>query len=125
MLLNRYENLRRYLHISKPGPIPSQQPPEPYKPRTETQQSPQPLEHYSEDSEDEVEAETEVWWWRLEPLLSTFRIACKTYLIPGTEVAIDEIIVRCHGRSADTCKIPNKPIKQGYKIFALAEDGYI
>ncbi len=60
MLLNRYENLRRYLHISKPGPIPSQQPPEPYKPRTETQQSPQPLEHYSEDSEDEVKAEAKI-----------------------------------------------------------------
>ena len=25
----------------------------------------------------------------------------------------------------DTCKILNKPIKQGYKIFALADDGYI
>ncbi len=35
MSLNRYENLRRYLHVSKPGPISSQQPPEPYEPRTE------------------------------------------------------------------------------------------
>jgi hypothetical protein len=58
-------------------------------------------------------------------MLSTFRTACQTYLIPGTEVAIDEIMVRYHGRSSDTCKMPNKPIKQGYKIFALAEDGYV
>jgi hypothetical protein len=121
----------------------------------EAQQSPQPLETYLEDSkdededseddvedskdededskdevedsEDEVEAiaSVEVWWWRLEPLLSTFRIVCKTYLILGIEVAIDEIMVHCHGRSPDTCKMPNKPIKQGYKIFALVEDGYV
>jgi len=61
----------------------------------------------------------------MELLLSSFREACKRYYIPRTEVAINEIIVRCFGRSADTCKMPNKPIKQGYKIFALADNGYI
>jgi hypothetical protein len=61
----------------------------------------------------------------MEPLLSSFREACQRYYIPGTEVAIDEIMVRCLGRSADTCKMPNKPIKQGYKIFALADNRYI
>jgi hypothetical protein len=61
----------------------------------------------------------------LEPILGTFRTACQTYLIPGTEVAIDEIMVRFHRRSSNTCKMPNKPIKQGYKIFALANDSYI
>jgi hypothetical protein len=34
-------------------------------------------------------------------------------------------MVRFFGRSSDTCKMPNKPIKQGYKIFALAENGYV
>jgi len=58
-------------------------------------------------------------------MLSTFRIACQTYLILGTAVAINEIIVRFYGRSSDTCKMPNKPIKQGYKIFALIENGYV
>ena len=61
----------------------------------------------------------------MDPLLSTFHIACKTYLILGIEVAIDEIIVRFHSRLGDTCKMPNKPIKQGYKIFALANNAYI
>jgi hypothetical protein len=42
-----------------------------------------------------------------------------------TAVAIDDIMVRCYGRSKDTCKMPNKPIKQGYKIFTLAENGYV
>jgi hypothetical protein len=34
-------------------------------------------------------------------------------------------MVRFHGRFSDTCKMPNKPIKQGYKIFALADNGYV
>ena len=84
MSLNRYENLRRYLHMSKPA--------------LETSESPQ--------SEDE-----ELWWWRLEPMISTFRGGCQRCLTPGTTVAIDEIIVHFHGRSSDTCKMPNKPIK--------------
>jgi hypothetical protein len=58
-------------------------------------------------------------------MLSTFRTMCQTCLILGIEVAIDEIIVRFFGRSYNTCKMPNKPIKQGYKIFALAESSYV
>jgi hypothetical protein len=104
MSLNRYENLRRYLHISKPA--------------SEASESPQ--SHLEDSSEDK-----ELWWWRLEPMISTFRLGCQRYLVLGTAVAIDEIIVRFHSRSFDTCKMPNKPIKQGYKIFALGEDGYV
>jgi hypothetical protein len=126
MTLNRYENLRRFLHISKlvPEPTMENQLPLPMpKPRTK---APQP-QTYLEDSseEEELGEDGDVWWWRLEPLLSTFYIACQSCLIPGTEVAIDEIMVHFFGRSSDTCKMPNKPIKQGYKIFALAENGYI
>ena len=58
-------------------------------------------------------------------MLSTFHTACQCYLIPGTEVAIDEIMVRFFGQSSDTCKMPNKPIKQGYKIFALVYNSYV
>src|SRR5436305_13225740 len=58
-------------------------------------------------------------------MLSTFHTASQRYYTPRTNVAIDEIIVRFHGRSSDTCKMPSKPIKQGYKIFALADQGYV
>ena len=91
MSLNRYENLRRYLHLSVPE-----------KP-------------HSDDEEN-----AELWWWRLDPIITLFHDGCRRYLIPGTAVAIDEIMVRFYGRSADTFKIPRKLIKQGYKIFALA-----
>jgi hypothetical protein len=40
-------------------------------------------------------------------------------------VAIDEIMVHCLRRLVDICKMLNKPIKQGYKIFALADNGYV
>jgi hypothetical protein len=89
-------------------------------------EAPQPQD-YLEDSleEEELIEDGNVWWWRVEPLLSTFCIACRLHLILGTKVAIDEIMVRFFGCSSDTYKMPNKPIKQGYKIFALVENGYV
>ena len=84
MTLNRYENLRRYLHISES----TQLPPEP------------------RDEEEEEQLPTEIleklWWWKIEPLLGTFRIASRRHYTPGTKVAIDEIMVRFYGRSNDT-----------------------
>ncbi len=85
MLLNRYENLRRYLHIASP------------ESNVEPQES--------------LNNENKHWWAKLEPMISIFRTVCQIYLILGTAVAIDEIMVRFYGRSGDTCKMPNKPIK--------------
>jgi hypothetical protein len=107
MTLARFESLRRYIHVSEP----TQLPPEP---RTEEEEEKLPTETLEK-----------LWWWKLEPLLSTFRAASQRLYTPRTEVAIDEIMVRFYGRSSDTCKMPNKPIKQGYKIFALADRGYV
>ena len=58
-------------------------------------------------------------------MISIFREGCQRCLTLRTAVAINEIMVRFYGRSSDTYKMPNKPIKQGYKIFALADDGYV
>jgi hypothetical protein len=58
-------------------------------------------------------------------MFSTFRNAYQQYLILGTNVAIDEIMVQFFSWLIDTCKMPNKLIKQGYKIFALATNGYV
>jgi hypothetical protein len=35
------------------------------------------------------------------------------------------LMIQCFGRSAHTYKMPNKPITQGYKLFALADHRYI
>ena len=61
----------------------------------------------------------------MEPLVSIFRENCKSYIIPGSNVAVDEIMIRFHGRSKHTTKMPNKPISKGYKIWALCEQGYL
>jgi hypothetical protein len=104
MSLNRYKSLRRYLHVLKLA--------------SEMLNSPQScLDDSLEDKE--------IWWWRLELMISTFRKGCQRYLTLGTAVAINEIIVRFHSRSSNIYKMLNKPIKQGYKIFALANDSYV
>ena len=43
-------------------------------------------------------------------------------MVPSTQVAIDEMVVLFYGRSHH--KMPNKPISQGYKIYALYDHGY-
>lgn len=64
-----------------------------------------------------------VWWRKLEPLL--IRKACKSCWIPGSNVSLDEMMVKSYGRSEHTTTMPNKPISQGYKIWALCERGYL
>ncbi len=105
--INRYETLRRYLHISDP----IQLPPEPRDEEEEKTLTPKIIK--------------KLWWWKLKPLISRFRDTYQTYYISRNDVAIDEIMVRFFGRSLHTYKIPGKPIKQGYKIFALADRGYV
>lgn len=95
MSLHRFEQLKRFIHISNP----------------------------EEDAHREADAKD--WYYKLEPMASIFKDAARRYYKPGSNVSIDEIMVRCYGRSNNTYKMPSKPIKQGYKLFCLAEHGYI
>jgi hypothetical protein len=54
-----------------------------------------------------------------------FRTAYQIYLIPGTEVTIDKIMICFYRKSSDICKILNKSIKQGYKIIVLVDNNYV
>ena len=76
------------------------------------------------DSDDESPEKSNQWWYKLEPIASEFRTLYTQYWIPGINLSIDEMMVQCFGRSQHTFKAPNKPIKEGYKIFALCEAGY-
>ena len=91
----RFEQIKGFLHIARP------------------------------DSAENQQEGSKRWWYKLEPLASSFESAAKQYYQPGSNVSIDGTMIRCFGRSKHTIKMPNKPIKQGYKIFALAEYGYI
>lgn len=50
--------------------------------------------------------------------------ASTIFLIPGTSIAVDECMVRFLGRSLDTTTVPNKPIPTGFKVWAVAQQGY-
>jgi len=88
-----------------------------------------------------------IWWYKLEPLASAIQKSSQKYYSLSSDVSIDELMVRCFGRyvsliftplplyfttllinysrSLHTYKMPKKPIKQGYKIYGLADHGYI
>ena len=62
---------------------------------------------------------------KLEPLSDTLRQAFKKYWKSGTHLAVDETIQRFMGRSAEIVNIPSKPTPEGFKIWVLANEGYI
>ena len=64
------------------------------------------------------------WWEKLEPMSSIAQQRCRECYLPSSNVAIDEMMVKCEGRSAHVLTMKNKPIDQGYKLFALADHGY-
>jgi hypothetical protein len=115
MSLNRFEDLKRYMHIS---PIATQ------RTQNTTQNAAQNAAQNADNSDDESPEKSTNWWYKLEPIASEFRSNYTRYWVPGINLSIDEMMVRCFGRSQHTFKAPNKPIKEGYKIFALCEAGY-
>jgi Transposase IS4 len=106
--LKRFEQIKRYLHISQP--------------LGENISEPIDLESASQVPDEYME---KMWWYKVNPLANIFWSAYRKYYIPGTNLAIDELIIRCFGRSTYTYKMPNNPIHQGYKLFAVAEHSYI
>ena len=96
--LRRFEQIKRYLHISC----------------SETDKSKE-LDHPN----------NKLWWYKIEPLASRLQASFQRYYSPSTSVSIDELMVRCFSRSNHIYKMPNKPIKQGYKLFGIADHGYI
>ena len=65
------------------------------------------------------------WWFRVEPLASTIRKASQKYWAPGAHLAVDECMIPYFGHTRHAIKAPHKPTKQGYKIWALGDHGYI
>ena len=68
-----------------------------------------------------------VWFEKLRPFVNHFRDVSEGLIhILGTNLSIDEMIVRFRGRSNETHRIKNKPIGEGYKFFTLSTtDGFI
>lgn len=49
----------------------------------------------------------------------------RQFWIPGTNIAVDEGIQHFEGRSVEKVTIPSKPTPEGFKIWAIAEAGYL
>ena len=82
-----------------------------------------------EDSEEDVEQEVDSRWYKkaalfLEHVSAVSARICK---FPGSRLSIDEMMKRFKGRALDTVRMKNKPIKEGYKFFAIAdaETGFV
>jgi hypothetical protein len=62
---------------------------------------------------------------KVDPLAKLLLSAFQRYWKPATDVAIDECIAGFTGRSGDTVYIPTKPSPIGFKIWVLADQGYV
>ena len=58
-------------------------------------------------------------------LSDTLRDRFRLYWKPGTYLAVDEMIARFTGRAFETVNIPTKPTLEGFKIWIVANQGYI
>jgi hypothetical protein len=65
------------------------------------------------------------WHTKLEPLCSLLRTKFQAYVVLGQNVSFDEMMVPFAGRSKHTLKMKNKPISEGFKIWALCDHGYL
>ena len=68
---------------------------------------------------------TTQWHMKLEPLASLLRTKFQAYVVLGQNVSFDEMMVPFAGRSKHTLKMKNKPILEGFKIWALCDYGYL
>ena len=67
---------------------------------------------------------TQSWYMKLSPLFEHLRTQFKAYVLPRQNVSFDEMMVQFTGRSKHTLKMPNKPISEGYKMWAICSYCY-
>jgi hypothetical protein len=95
MSLYRFEQILRYFHVSPP---------------------PSPLGSKHQPSSQ--------WYMKLSPLFGYLRKRFKAFVILGQNISVDEMMIPFTGRSRHTLKMKNKPIGEGFKIWALCDHGY-
>lgn len=62
---------------------------------------------------------------RVDALSEHLRLLCHKYYSPGAHLAVDETIERFIGRAPEIVNIPSKPTPEGFKIWVLANQGYV
>ena len=76
------------------------------------------------DINDEVKL---LWYHKIQFLVEHVRLISQSFVFQlGTYLSIDEQMIKYSGRSRETIRIKNKPIKEGFKLFVLATyQGYV
>jgi hypothetical protein len=64
------------------------------------------------------------WFMKLSPLFEHLRMKFKEFCIPSQNVSVNEMMEAFTGRSKHTLRMPNKPIGEGFKSWALCDRGY-
>ena len=126
--LKRFQQIKRYLHISKPQDNNLQS----HNPQGNNSQvnipqanNPQVNNHLANNSQaNNSQVKKNPYYTKVEPLLSHICDTSKKLYIPSSNVSVDEMMVRFSGRSNHTIRIRGKPTPEGYKIFALCDHGY-
>lgn len=73
------------------------------------------------DNDEEDASDHEVWYTKLETLINHVRnVSYNLIHTLGSYLSLDEMMIRFMGRSLETHRMKNKPIKEGYKFFVLA-----
>ena len=62
---------------------------------------------------------------RVDKLSEHLRVRCQQYQRPSPYLAVDETIQRFMGRAPEIVNIPTKPTPEGFKIWILANQGYV
>ena len=62
---------------------------------------------------------------KVDPLAKLLLATFQRYWKPATDIAINECIEGFTGRTSDTVNIPTKPTPIGFKIWVLADQGYV
>ena len=65
------------------------------------------------------------WHYKLSPLDKHLQTRFQALVIPSSQISYDEIMILFRGRSTHRTKVPRKPDPDGYKIWALADKGYL
>ena len=132
----RFEYVWRNLHLL--GGVPDDQDEELDVDEEEEMDIEEVVEMEPEDTEetnpsdelvDDTPEETDTRWYKkcapfLDHVVCTSRNICTK---PGSTLSIDEMMKRFKGRSGQTARMKGKPIKEGYKFWALcdATTGYV
>jgi hypothetical protein len=70
-------------------------------------------------------AEDQPWYSKLSLLYEHLNTQFKAFYVLSQNVSVDEMMESFTSWSAHTLKMPNKPIKEGYKMWGLGDHGYI